>query len=144
MTHEKGAPEAAGFPSGPWVGYYVYGSSRERHRMDLDLTFRDHLVDGRGSDDISFFLIRGHYDSARLEVTWHKVYPGSHSVYYRGYREGRGIWGTWEIGDSGRGGFMIWPKGAEDGDLRRAQKHETLPAIVTATAAPSGTPRMVG
>ena len=24
-------------------------------------------------------------------------------------REGRGIWGTWEIGRADRGGFHIWP-----------------------------------
>ncbi len=29
------------FPSGPWIGFYVYGGERGRHRMDLALSFAD-------------------------------------------------------------------------------------------------------
>src|SRR5262245_52863990 len=111
MKHEETAVlDDTTFPSGPWLGYYLYGEARDRHRMDLELRFRDGLVDGTGIDDIAPFTIRGHYDRDTLIVTWHKTYA-SHDVWYRGFREGRGIWGTWEIGDHSRGGFMIWPKG---------------------------------
>lgn len=115
------------FPSGPWVGYYVYPGSPERHRMDLELTFRGSLVDGQGTDDIARFFIRGRYDGGRLEVWWVKQYPGSHDVYYRGFREGRGIWGVWEIGETSRGGFMIWPRGAGEAGQARAEERAEVP-----------------
>ena len=40
------------FPSGPWTGFYNYGRSTCKHRMDLVLTFADQTVSGDGSDDI--------------------------------------------------------------------------------------------
>ena len=54
---------------------------------------------------------------AERECHWTKTYLGSHEVFYRGFREGKGIWGTWEIGGGlwGRGGFHIWPKAAGEG-----------------------------
>lgn len=85
--------------------------------MDLHLTFTEGSLSGDGNDDIGRFLIRGRYDAASLECHWTKTYPGSHDVFYRGFREGKGIWGTWEIGTRSHGGFHIWPRGAsEDGE----------------------------
>lgn len=99
------------FPSGPWSGYYLHHGSTDRHKMGLDLKFAAGLVDGSGDDDIGRFQVRGHYDPATLVVTWTKAYPGSHDVHYRGFREGRGIWGTWEVRSDRTGGFQIWPGG---------------------------------
>ena len=106
----------ADFPSGPWVGFYNYGPG-DRHRMDLQLEFSKGSMVGVGNDDVGRFLIRGKYDSAKRECFWTKTYPGSHDVYYRGFREGKGIWGTWEIGILAHGGFHIWPKREEQGEM---------------------------
>src|SRR5262249_6411253 len=80
---------------------------------------------GDGNDDIGRFLIRGKYDAVNRECHWTKTYPGSHDVHYRGFREGKGIWGTWEIGLFAHGGFHIWPKG-EQGSETVAEKVEVV------------------
>src|SRR5258708_16717409 len=54
--------------------------------------------------------IKGRYDSSSRECFWMKTYPGSHVVFYWGYREGKGIWGRWEIAMDCHGGFHIWPR----------------------------------
>ncbi|MBI2932408.1 MAG: hypothetical protein HYY16_12220 [Planctomycetes bacterium] len=123
------------FSSGPWTGYYVYGHTPGRHRMDLDLRFLNGLIDGAGVDDIAAFVIRGHYDGEKLEVRWHKRYA-THDVFYRGFREGRGIWGTWEIGPFARGGFMIWPKGIGEGAEAVAEEEVSPPIPLTPEAPP--------
>ena len=102
------------FPSGPWVGFYNYGPG-DKHRMELGLTFRNGNMTGDGTDDIGAFAIRGRYDSTNLECYWTKSYLGAHDVFYRGFREGKGIWGTWEIGIFDHGGFHIWPRNAGEG-----------------------------
>jgi hypothetical protein len=103
------------YPSGPWVGFYNYQPG-DRHRMQLHLTFANGMMSGDGNDDIGRFLIRGRYDSQNAESHWTKTYVGAHDVFYRGFREGKGIWGTWEIGNFAHGGFYIWPKQAGDSE----------------------------
>ena len=105
------------FPSGPWVGFYNYYPG-DRHRMDLQLTFAIGNMTGDGVDDIGRFLIKGHYDAASRECYWTKTYVGAHDVFYRGFREGKGIWGTWEIKSLSHGGFHIWPRQAGEGEGR--------------------------
>jgi hypothetical protein len=58
------------------------------------------------------FVIAGGYTDDG-ECRWTKTYPGSHEVAYRGFREGKGIWGLWEIPAYCKGGFHIWPLGAD-------------------------------
>jgi hypothetical protein len=107
-------------PSGEWSGFYLQPSlGQGRFRMSLALTFKDGTVTGEGRDSVGPFLIRGRYDLKSAEVTFHKHYLGMHSVYYRGFAEGQGIWGTWELlnsasGFSDKGGFHIWPKGMHE------------------------------
>jgi hypothetical protein len=103
------------FPSGPWVGFYTY-QPHDRHRMDLHLVFGGGRMSGDGNDDVGRFLIRGRYDAASRECHWTKSYVGRHDVYYTGYREGKGIWGRWEINAFNHGGFHIWPRAAGEGD----------------------------
>ena len=103
------------FPSGPWTGFYNYRPG-DRHRMDLALTFTKGVLSGDGVDDIGRFLIKGRYDTASRECYWTKSYLGAHDVFYRGFREGKGIWGTWEITIQYHGGFHIWPRGAAEGE----------------------------
>lgn len=120
------------FPSGPWVGFYNHGPG-ERHRMDLDLTFANGNLDGTGTDDVGRFLIKGRYDAANRECHWTKRYLGAHDVFYRGFREGKGIWGTWEITIQDHGGFHIWPRrsgaGEEEAEVELAG--EPVDAVAT-------------
>jgi hypothetical protein len=119
------------FPSGPWTGFYTY-APQDRHRIDLHLTFANGNINGDGNDDVGVFVIRGKYDAAKQECYWTKTYPGSHDVYYQGYREGKGIWGRWEIGVFGHGGFHIWPKGIPAGEAEAASEEASVPAEAVA------------
>src|SRR5262245_48832444 len=92
------------FPSGPWTGFYNYTGPEDRHRMDLHLAFENGRMTGDGTDDIALFQIKGRYDQMTRECWWTKTYPASHDVIYHGFREGVGIWGTWEIPPFSKGG----------------------------------------
>lgn len=109
--------------------------------MELHLEFARGRLTGEGMDDIGRFYIRGHYDAQELECYWTKTYVGAHDVYYRGFREGKGIWGTWEIGLRARGGFHIWPKGAEEGATQTAAAEEPAPAQVVQPDQPVRAPK---
>jgi len=115
------------YPSGPWIGYYLYQATGARHRQELTLHFGGGAMTGEGLDDVGLFVISGRYDAANRELWWTKRYRGSHDVSYRGFREGRGIWGTWEIRGFSHGGFRIWPKalGEEDAESLRASTSVT-------------------
>jgi hypothetical protein len=117
------------FPSGPWTGFYNYGRSTRRHRMDLVLAFANHTVSGDGSDDIGQFVVTGRFDEDNGECHWTKTYLGGHDVYYRGFREAKGIWGLWDLPNES-GGFHIWPLGQEEGDRDHRSAEE--PAFVGA------------
>ena len=114
------------FPSGPWTGFYNY-QPKDKHRMDLFLTFASGAIHGDGNDDIGRFSIKGHYDRKNCECYWTKTYFGGHDVHYRGFREGKGIWGVWEIDVQQHGGFHIWPRGMGEDDARAAVAAEAKP-----------------
>jgi hypothetical protein len=118
------------FPSGPWAGFYNYQPG-DKHRMDLHLSFANGAVTGIGNDDIGPFVLKGRYDAQSGECYWTKTYPASHDVFYRGFREGKGIWGTWEIGALSRGGFHIWPRAQGEGEemTEHAEQSEPVEAI---------------
>ncbi len=92
--------------------------------MDLHLSFAEGRMIGDGNDDVGRFLIKGRYDAIARECWWTKSYIGAHDVFCRGYREGKGIWGTWEISMLSHGGFHIWPKSAGEGDARAESLEE--------------------
>lgn len=105
------------FPSGPWKGYFLYGHDTTRHAMELRLHFCSGIMSGEGADSVGSFSIVGNYDVETGHCQWVKQYHGRHSVHYRGFNEGKGIWGTWKIFSEGflyRGGFHIWPEGMSD------------------------------
>jgi hypothetical protein len=119
------------FPSGPWIGFYVYNHAQQaRHRMDLGLTFANGRITGGGSDDLGKFVISGRFNSKDGTCHWAKMYVGMHDVYYKGYREKRGIWGTWEI-TFATGGFHIWPlsHGQDLGKGEREKKTQSSTII---------------
>jgi hypothetical protein len=95
--------------------------------MDLDLTFGNGSLSGTGVDDVGNFLIRGRYEASAGECYWTKSYLGAHDVFYRGFREGKGIWGTWEITIREHGGFHIWPRRAGDTEKQAATADQAKP-----------------
>lgn len=97
--------------------------------MDLNLEFASGFLSGNGTDDIGPFLIRGRYDAVAGECYWQKHYLGAHSVFYRGFREGKGIWGTWEINAWNHGGFHIWPEGSGNTEAEANEAEEPAEAV---------------
>lgn len=124
----------ATFPSGPWVGFYTHGKLSRKYLMDLILEFKNGHMTGEGSDGVGAFNIGGRYYPEELECFWTKTSLRSHSVEYTGYREAKGIWGTWEHGPH-KGGFHIWPLGTEAPSHEMKEKEaesaeaDTEPAI---------------
>ncbi len=102
------------FPSGPWTGFFLWPAVPGRHQMELRLTFRQGTLTGEGRDRVGEFLMRGRYQLEDGKCWWTKSYLGRHDVFYQGFNEGRGIWGTWEIRNDSKGGFHIWPEGMAD------------------------------
>jgi hypothetical protein len=101
------------FPSGPWTGFFLQPVLPGRHLMEMQLTFSQGAMTGEGRDWVGEFIIRGRYDLADGKCYWTKRYKGKHDVFYKGYNEGKGIWGTWEMPEW-HGGFHIWPEGMSD------------------------------
>ena len=102
--------------------------------MDLVLIFTEHTVSGDGSDDIGQFVLAGRFDDTNGECYWTKTYIGAHEVHYRGFREGKGIWGLWELPNES-GGFHIWPLGQGEGEQNYESAEEPAPveAVVVET-----------
>ena len=107
--------------------------------MDLVLCFGDGMISGDGNDDIGQFVVTGRYDEANCECYWTKTYIGAHDVYYRGFREGKGIWGVWELPNES-GGFHVWPLGQEEGERDHESAEEPAPLeAVAAETLPGST-----
>ncbi len=100
--------------------------------MDLHTDFAGGKMLGLGNDDVGAFVIKGGYDAANRECHWTKSYQGAHEVYYEGYREGKGIWGRWEINAFCHGGFHIWPKGMGEGESVSEKAKEEKPVELVA------------
>ena len=116
------------FPSGEWVGFYVdHGSN---HRQEMHLSFADGRMQGAGADAVGPFVIRGTYDPESKDVRWVKTYSGQHSVYYKGYREVKGIWGMWEIPPGATDGFHIWPRAHGEAPSVRTAAERDAPVTV--------------
>ena len=97
--------------------------------MDLMLEFKNGAMTGEGADGIGLFVISGEYSEQNGECSWVKQYVGRHAVDYKGYREGKGIWGNWVVG-MGKGGFQIWPL-SEGGpvNVEKESEPEAKPAL---------------
>ena len=120
------------FPSGPWTGFFLQAQLPGRHLMEMRLNFRQGVLTAEGRDWVGAFLFRGHYDLADGRCYWTKRYLGKHDVFYQGFNEGKGIWGTWEIPtvpepSIGRGGFHIWPEGMSDPSEPQLSEEADLP-----------------
>lgn len=115
-TTEPPVEQDSRFPSGRWLGFYLQPDRTGRQKMELILTFRKGSLRGEGRDPIGTFLMNGRYDLSDGKCNWTKRYVGKHDLSYRGFNEGKGIWGTWEDihTTSWRGGFHIWPEAMGD------------------------------
>jgi hypothetical protein len=135
------------FPSGPWVGFFLQKwPPLGKQWMELRLTFRSGDLTGEGRDIIGTFVLAGSYSVADGRCHWRKTYLGKHDVYYSGFNEGKGIWGTWEI-PSGlatpirlHGGFHIWPEGMGDPTEPGLKEAADLPVEADAEALPLAEP----
>ena len=115
------------YPSGRWTGFYLERGARRG--QDLDLSFVSGRMHGDGWDRIGRFVITGRYDGDTGAVRWTKSYLGAHDVHYTGFRDGKGIWGTWTIGAL-TGGFHIWPRGSGSGPAVHEEVAEPVPVVV--------------
>jgi hypothetical protein len=125
------------FPSGLWTGYFLQKQlPAGRHQMELVLTFANDRMTGEGRDLVGAFVIDGFYSVQDGQCRWTKRYVGKHEVYYKGFNEGKGIWGTWEIPPDLRGGFHIWPEGMPDPNSSHLTEKAEAPApeLETVTA----------
>jgi hypothetical protein len=107
------------FPSGPWIGFFLQQETPGRQRMRLRLTFQAGRITGDGQDWVGPFLVRGSYSLTDGQCSWTKRYRGQHDVLYKGYNDGKGIWGAWEFpfevyNSSCRGSFHVWPDGTPE------------------------------
>jgi hypothetical protein len=123
------------FPSGPWTGFFLQKVIPGRHLMELRLTFRKGVMEGEGRDWVGPFVIRGRYNKDNGECRWTKRYLGKHDVYYKGFNEGKGIWGVWEMPHIptpgfNRGGFHIWPEGMPDPTGSQLTEAAELPVVI--------------
>jgi hypothetical protein len=120
MTEQPNDLEAdPRFPSGKWTGFWVQPRVPGKQFMELQLTFRQGTLTGEGRDRVGLFTFNGSYNVEDGKCSWTKHYTGRHNVLYKGYNEGKGIWGVWEMAPelapaSHRGGFHIWPRGMAD------------------------------
>jgi hypothetical protein len=119
------------FPSGPWTGYFLQPALPGRHRMELHMTFQRGEIRAEGRDCVGPFILRGKYSLADGKCHWTKRYLKKHDVFYKGFNEGKGIWGVWEIPPDGyeaqRGGFHIWPEGMPDPSQSHLAEEADLP-----------------
>ena len=117
MANSTGSETDPRFPSGKWVGFFLDRRIPGKHAMELTLAFDAGRMTGDGRDRVGQFAVDGAYDVADGQCLWLKQYANAHAIAYRGFNEGKGIWGTWELHDSGlvySGGFHIWPEGMAD------------------------------
>src|SRR5262249_59385294 len=124
------------FPSGPWTGFYNYGKSAPKHRMDLVLIFGGRTISGDGNDDIGRFFVTGHFDQTNGECSWTKTYIGGHEVFYPGVRESKSIWGVWGLpSESSR--LPIRPRGHQQGGQQYGTPGEPPPSDGSAAHTPA-------
>ena len=98
------------YPSGQWEGFWVQEYWGRQAMTPFFLRFADGKVSGEGKDVVGRFTFTGISDEGTGLLRLVKQYIGRHSVLYVGQPDGEGsILGTWHIGESYTGPFMIRP-----------------------------------
>lgn len=98
--------------------------------MRLTLTFREQYIEGKGSDRVGPFHIRGLYTAETESVSFVKSYP-THAIDYAGTWDGSMIFGHWELRrrlrfTADRGEFEIWPEREEETVERATEQMEAV------------------
>lgn len=132
MSEKAPTPETdPRFPSGPWEGFWIQKyPPKGKHRTELHLHFAAGVLTGEGRDWVGKYIVRGRYEVETGRCHWVKSYLGRHDVFYQGFNEGKGIWGTWEITTAElrwQGGFHIWPRGMLDPSGDHLSEEADLP-----------------
>jgi hypothetical protein len=79
-------------PSAPSTGFYNYGRSTRKHRMDLVLTFPGHTISGEGYDDVGQFVVTERFDGTNNECYSIKTYIGAHNTFtIAGFARAKGL-----------------------------------------------------
>jgi hypothetical protein len=136
MTQPTQPETDSRFPSGKWVGFFLDRRMPGRHSMELTLHFADGRMTGSGCDRVGTFTVEGAYDIKDGQCLWIKEYIKAHLITYRGFNEGKGIWGTWELAWQGlvyNGGFHIWPEGMSDPTVPVIEEEADVPIEVDVT-----------
>jgi hypothetical protein len=125
------------FPSGPWIGFWIQKNfPAGKHSMELQLFFCEGKITGEGRDWVGAFTVTGRYELSSGVCHWIKQYVRRHAVAYKGFNEGKGIWGKWEIASHGlHGGFHIWPEGLSDPTGTQLHEAADVPSDVYETVA---------
>ena len=106
-----------------------------KHQMELSLDFSAGRMTGSGRDLVGEFTISGTYELTNGKCQFEKHYLKAHAITYKGYNEGKGIWGTWEMrlqGIVATGGFHIWPEGMADPSQPVVEEEADIPNEVDA------------
>lgn len=112
------------YPSGRREGFWVQKEFGRQPMHEFVLNFRDGDITGHGTDLIGEFTFAGAYDVQTGRVLMVKQYHGRHVVRYAGDPDGEGcIQGTWNIGDTWTGPFLLRPV------LRRPRGDEPIQSI---------------
>jgi hypothetical protein len=137
---ERPQPESdPRFPSGKWIGFWIQKYPPVgRHPTELFIHFADGVLHGEGRDKVGKYTVRGRYDLADGKCHWTKHYVGKHEVFYDGFNEGKGIWGTWSIRIQNppmelHGGFHIWPEEWGDPTEQTLKAEADAPAELVLT-----------
>ena len=98
------------YPSGRWDGFWFQEHYGRQAMTEFALRFVEGEVTGGGRDVIGSFHFSGTYDVNTGEIVLLKQYLDKHRVIYRGRPDGEGcIAGTWSIGDTWTGPFLLRP-----------------------------------
>lgn len=145
MSSDAAAEPDPRFPSGKWVGFYLDRRMPGRHQMEMVITFANGRMTATGRDRVGTFTFDGQYDVVDGKCEWVKQYVNAHGIDYRGFNEGKGIWGTWTLnfmGLSWTGGFHIWPEGMTD-PTQPVLEEEADPPLQVDISAPTQVPELL-
>jgi hypothetical protein len=142
------------FPSGEWVGYYMYQGMPNKCPMHLTLRFEAGKIKGAGVDNPGQFVIDGDYLEESGLAKFAKRYMGKPGVEYVGKLLDGKLGGAWSLAQvkegkivTLQGEFQIWPlpegKYRDDESLQSILDREIREATEEPKIGPSGEPSTI-
>ena len=115
------------FPSGRWLGWSEC-ADHGRITLRWNLSFVSGRISGSTYERDRLVRISGTYEPEKLECLISQHYTPADLDAFRGFREGKGIWGTWKCSAMGcTGGFLIWPYREDEGAGEASLSEEPIP-----------------